>query len=311
MIDSVTITNISNAYGKNVTISMRYPEESGYYIKSIDGLGSPTADIITSDSPLKAGSYFNSARGTNRNIVLHLGFLWSSDYEIQTLREEMYNIASITNNVRITIDKSGSRYYCDGYVESNAPNIWDKNEGTDISIICPDPYWKSEVEYGAEFGMGFGAFEFPFSNESLTYKTIQFGNTAKLGYVEIENESSQPWGFTTRIHVEGYLDQIRLSNADYNEVMVIDYDFRHDDTIEIVSIQGHKSISLYRNGSLINILGAWNRASTWVQLYPGKNRMYLYPSKLTYWNHELDKQGKLLTGYTTGEIHFNTIYEGM
>lgn len=312
MIDTVTITNLDTASETSVTISLRKPETSGYYIKSIDGLGPVKANIITSDSPLKDGSYFNSARGEDRNLVIHLGFLWSSNYEIEQLREQTYVFAPYKANVRITVKKeNGSEYYVEGYVESNEPDIFSKDEGCDISIICPDVYWKSSTEYSSIFSTGSGSFEFPFSNESLTSNLIEFGEPSNVGKAIVNYASTQPYGMLIRVLVEGYIDQIRISNPDFNEITVINYDFQPRDTIEINTIQGKKSVNLLRRGNMTNILGAWDRNSDWITLHPGKNRIYLYPSKMVYWDNDLTKSGKLFNGYTNGELHYNYIYEGI
>ena len=52
----------------------------------------------------------------------------------------------------------------EGYVESNDPTIFSKDEGSDISIVCPNPFFYSAGKDGINTTIFYGVealFEFP------------------------------------------------------------------------------------------------------------------------------------------------------
>ena len=66
----------------------------------------------------------------------------------------------------------------EGYVESNDPAIFSKDEGSDISIVCPNPFFYSAGKDGINTTIFYGVealFEFPFSNESLQDPLLEMG----------------------------------------------------------------------------------------------------------------------------------------
>ena len=76
MIYSVTAENEA---GEQLEMRLACPQFSGMNIYDIAGLGTPKADILTSDSPNVQGSIYNSARAKERNIVMHIKFV-DSDF---------------------------------------------------------------------------------------------------------------------------------------------------------------------------------------------------------------------------------------
>ena len=84
-------------------------------------------------------------------------------------------------SVEIIIETDNRYVRTSGYVESNEPNIFSSQEGTSISIICPDPFFYSAGEDGnnvTDFYSIDPMFEFPFSNESLTEPLLVFGDNS-------------------------------------------------------------------------------------------------------------------------------------
>ena len=76
MIYSVTAENEA---GEQLEMRLTCPQFSGMNIYNIDGLGTPKADIITTESPNVQGSIFNSSRAKERNIVMYIKYV-DSDF---------------------------------------------------------------------------------------------------------------------------------------------------------------------------------------------------------------------------------------
>ena len=138
MLNSVTVTNQN---GESLTMKLRNPEESGFLITSISGLGPPTASINVTDLASVDGGYFNSARTQNRNIVFNIRFFSENSSDIEGIRQKTYKYFPIKKRVRLVFESDNRVGEIYGYVEKNEPNIFSKETDCQISIICPFPYF--------------------------------------------------------------------------------------------------------------------------------------------------------------------------
>ena len=278
MIKSITITNY---LGQSITLDMRSPGNSGLYIKKIEGLGPPTATINAKEIATFDGGLYNSARASTRNIVLSLGFL--PNPTIEDMRQLTYKFFPIKKKLRFLIETDNRIAETYGYVESNEPDIFSQDETTEISIICPDPYFYSAGDNGKNVTVFSGAeplFEFPLINESTTEKLIEVGQvwvtTEGLVYYEGDSEV----GILITIHAVGDVGNITIRNLQTEEVMQIDNSkittilgtgISVGDDIYINTVKGSKYIVLVRDGVEHNILNAIGKDADWFQLVKGDN----------------------------------------
>lgn len=278
MIRSVTFTNY---LGDSVKVALARPEESGFIITSITGLGPGKANVNTTEVATNDGSLFNSSRLPSRNIVISLKYMWADS--IEDARQKSYKYFPIKKKITMLIETDNRQAEIEGYVESNDPTIFSNNEGSDISIVCPDPFFYSAGKNGINTTIFYGVeplFEFPFSNESLFEKLLIMG--------EIKNETERvvvyngdaEIGVTITIHAIGEASNITIYNTGTREVMRIDTDkmqkftgsgiIAGDDVI-ICTVKGNKSVSLFRNGKTTNILNCLDKNADWFQLAKGDN----------------------------------------
>lgn len=247
----------------------------------ISGLGPSKADINTTEISTNDGSLYNSARVNSRNIVMSLKLMFNP--QIEDTRHDSYKYFPIKKKVTLLIETDNRICETYGYVESNEPDIFSSDETTQISIVCPDPYFYSAGPDGTNTTIFYGVeplFEFAFSNESLTESLIEFG--------EIKNETEQTVyysgdaeiGVVITIHAIGNVRNITIYNTGTREVMRIDTDKLKQltgsgmvagDEIIISTIKGDKSITLLRNGIYTNILNCLDKDSDWFQLSKGDN----------------------------------------
>lgn len=282
MIDFVTVTN---HLGDSIKMELRNPWASGLNIKNITGLEPPKATINSTEVATSDGAIYNSARLSTRNIVLSLAFLPMPD--IETTRQKTYKYFPIKKPVTLEIKTDNRHVKTLGYVESNTPEIFSKDEATQISLICPDPYFYevSDDENGngatvTNFSNQKPLFEFPFSNESLTVHLLEFGtieyNTARV----ITYDGDAETGVRIYIHALGPATNITIYNTQTREQMAIDTNklaavvgspIQAGDDIIISTIRGNKYIRLIRGGTTYNILNALSRNSSWFTLVNGDN----------------------------------------
>ena len=278
MIRAITVTNY---LGDSIRLDLARPEESGFAVKSITGLGPGTASINATEIATTDGSLVNSARLSSRNIVISLRFLWKDS--IEDVRQLSYKYFPIKRKVKLLIETDNRMAEIEGYVESNDPNIFSKEEVTDISIICPNPFFYSAGEGGVNTTVFYGiepAFEFPFSNESLSEGLLEFSYIRNQMEQIVRYDGDAEIGVTITIHAVGEASNITIYNTGTREIMFIDTDKLASltgsgivarDDIVICTEKGRKSISLLREGKTTNILNCLSKDSDWFQIVKGDN----------------------------------------
>src|SRR5574344_545094 len=204
MIKSFTVTNY---LGDSIQLVLGEPEKSGFLIKSVSGLGPSRGNLNTTEVSTNDGSIFNSARLNQRNIVFDLAFVISSAGEsIETVRQKSYKYFPIKKKLTILIETDNRTIRTTGYVESNETDIFRSQEGAQISIICPDPYFYTAGNDGdivTEFYSVAQMLEFPFSNESLTDSMIIISEIQNRTAGVITYYGDIEIGIVIRIHVLG------------------------------------------------------------------------------------------------------------
>ena len=278
MIKSVTITN---HLGESIKLDLFNPEESGFIIKSIEGLGPVKANINFKELATNDGSIDNSARLSSRNIVMSLQFMESPT--IEETRLKSYKYFPIKRNIKFLIETDSRICETIGRVETNVPTIFSNAEGCQISILCPNPYFYSAGENGTNQTIFYGTeplFEFPFSNESLTEDLIEFGSIENRTEGTIYYDGDTEIGITIQIHAVGEAEGLVIYNTKTREIMRINDDklkslmgsgIQAGDEITITTSRGEKGIYMLRSGVTTNILNSLEKPIKWFQLSKGDN----------------------------------------
>jgi len=276
VIKSITVTNY---LGDSLKLELTRPEKSGFVIESITGLGPGKANINTSDSSTNDGSMFNSARISSRNIVINVKYLWKNT--IEEARQLSYKYFPLKRKLTLLIETDNRMAEIEGYVESNDPNIFSKDEGSDISIICPSPFFHDANSNEVTSFSGIEPlFEFPFSNESLTENLLEFSEIRDITDRVITYSGDYEIGITINIKAIGEAGNISIYNVNTHETMHIYSDsiqkltgsgIVEGDEIVICTEIGKKSAVLLRNGITTNILNCLNKDADWFKLVRGEN----------------------------------------
>lgn len=276
MIKSVTATNFIGESIK-INLSEEFPDH-GIIIVGMNGISSPTANINTTELASMDGSMFNSSKAQQRNITLQ--FMYTFAPTIEDSRQRTYRYFPIKKEVEVEIETDNRILVTKGYVETNEPDIFSEQETSQISIICPDPFFYSRKEAHTIFSGVEPMFEFEFSNESLTEKLLIMGEILNQTERTVIYEGDADVGMTITIHALGEVGNISIYNVRTREVIVIDNDkiealtgerFDQSDDIIICTERGNKSATLLRGGHYINILNCLDRNSDWLRLTKGDN----------------------------------------
>jgi hypothetical protein len=162
--DLTKITNMFNSGGWSDNYSTdQLKEMNSYIVKSVEGISSVQANIITSDYVNKDGSIFQNSKTGYRNIVFTIGYNTYQDYyydNVEYLRQKLASFFIPKSKINIQVDSTrGYLMTIEGYVESFEPVLFSKNPEVVVSIICPDPYFKGFVALGG-YRTGSGSIDF-------------------------------------------------------------------------------------------------------------------------------------------------------
>lgn len=276
MIKNVKITT---PFGETFTLYPESPEKSlGLFIRSIDGLGPSKADVNMGSSLYNDGGYFNSSRLNGRNLVFDLGFY--NDYEdtVEEIRNSTYRMFPFKKAVTIDILTDTKYVTTYGYVESNEPDIFSKDAGTHISMLCPSAYFwdKSTVTSGLTGSTG--GFEFPFSNESLTDPLLEFAQLFINSTTLVKYTGEAEVGITAVLTFSGTASGVTINNLSKGTTFAIDSTkvaaivgsgFQAGDVLTINTIRFNKFATLRRGSTDYNILNAVSTSADWFQIDRG------------------------------------------
>lgn len=278
MIKRITVTNPND---ETLTLDLRNPEASGFAIVNIEGLTPNDATINMSSYASIPGSSFNSTHIDSRNIVLTLKLM---EYPtIGQARLLTYQFFPVTKLVKLTIETDLRNVEIMGYVESNPCDIFSSSVHTQISIVCPDPYFYAVGDGNhAVFSGVEPKFEFPFCNDSVSdnllicseIKTDTWGVVANNGDAEI--------GMIITLDFIGNAQGITIYKLETGESIYIDTTkiktltgtaIGKSDRIIISTIQGVVSATLLRSGVYTNIINCISQDSDWFLLNCGDNTL--------------------------------------
>lgn len=280
MIKSVTAVN---HLGESLKMELTRPEVSGFYIENIEGIGPAEANINITERASIDGGYFSSAHVNTRNIVLTLGFWFDSG--VEDMRHESYRYFPLKKKITLIFETDNRTCETYGYVETNEPNIFSEQETTQISILCPDPYF---------YASGFNKtstrilsdvdpqFEFEFSNESLVSPLVEFGEILDYYGGTVNNPGDVDTGATITIDIHGDVTLLNITNQTTNETMQINTTtlttltgsgLVDGDQVVISTVPGSKSIRLIRSGVSTNIINCLGRFTDWLTLVSGDNKI--------------------------------------
>lgn len=281
MLKSVTITNY---LGNSMTYSFDNPtidDSSGLFITDIEGLGPTKATVNMTSLATADGDIYNSSRLAGRNIVIKARFTYAKT--IEEARLMSYKYFPIGHKLNFKIETDNRVAETEGYVESNEPNIFSEKSDMQISVVCESPFFLSVSDDGKQqtnFSAVESEFEFPFSNESLTEKLIEFGNIVNKKENTVYYDGDAETGCIIHLHAIGEVRMINIYNIKTREHMQLDTDklktltgsgILYGDDITINTIKGQKSITLLREGITYNILNILGKDAEWFQLAKGDN----------------------------------------
>jgi hypothetical protein len=301
MIDHLTFTN---GYGASISLYLKRPDLSGFFIKAIDGLGPVKNNINISQAVNFDGGMYNSSRLTSRNIVLRLGYYNDGSKTIEQIRQNSYDYFPMKQELTINVVTDNRNVLIKGYVESNEVTMFSRECGAIISIICPNPNFYDANYTNILFSGIDQIFEFPLENPSLVSPMIEFGSVYTYLQRNIPYLGDQSVGLVFYINIIGSVTTLGIHNLTSGESMVIDStklalitgaDLTAGDQIILSTVKGSKFIYLVRAGVLWNILNALTSTAVWFNIRKGDN-VFIYTAASGLSNIQLYAQHQTMYG---------------
>lgn len=249
---------VENKYGEQLNLS----EMNGYNV-TVTGLTPPDATINTSIIATKDGSTFNSSRLNTRNIVLQI----IPNCDIEHKRINLYKYIKSKQYIKLYLRNSSRDVWIEGYVEKVEGDLYTQKQIIQVSIICPDPYFKSIETKEYKFSTVEPIFSFPFATDEVAPVSSVSTFTEK----NIENVSDEETGIVIELYANGLSLEPTIYNMTTNESFTIQHEFEPGDIVRINTRRGKKSLILIRDGVEMNIINKIVRGSKWFNLIVGDN----------------------------------------
>lgn len=274
MIKTVTIENPS---GSTLELNLRRSGETvGLLIFNIEGLGPPQATVSGTGGPNFDGIRANSVRADARHLLITLAITKGGELE-EDAKQRIYSHFPVKKEIVFGIKTDRKDVYIPAFVESNEFSQFSSVENAIISLFCPNPYFLDKLSKSiiVDPFSGVPNFECPFSNESLTVSTIEFGIITELPTAEISYGGEVQTGIDITLNFTGVVEDIVITNSNGNQQMTIDTSdvepTASGDQIFINTRVGEKSIYFVRGTVWTNIINAVGIGDDWIGLRPGAN----------------------------------------
>lgn len=254
--------SVKNEYGDVLALT----GNPDYDVLSVSGLNPAPAEISTTAVSGIDGVRYNSARLGARNIVIRLNI----NGDIEDRRIELYKYFRVKHTVRVYYRNEHVGVYIDGYIETFENDFFTILQQPQISIICPDPYFKATTETEIDFENVTALFTFPFAIDS---NGIPFSSLGEITSRYFNAGNVETGGIITFTALADGVKNPKFYNNTNNTFFGVDITMQSGDVIEINTQRGEKSVKLTRSGTTTSIVGDRTSGSTWIVFEPGENEI--------------------------------------
>lgn len=240
--------------------------ENIYQLFNVDGTNPPLANVNLAVAAGKDGATFNSSKLNTRNVVLYIKINGNREEN----RQRLNNAARVKEWCRVRYSNNTRSVYIDGIVESVNYTPFTMRQVAQVSILCPDPYWKGVDEILGDSSNTVPRFTFPFTIEEN--EPVIISELMDDEGIIVNNTSDAETGALITIRFNENAASVELRNETTGDAIKLTYTFLAGDIVEISTVTGNKTIKLIRGGVVSNLMSAYNRGGTFPQLAPGVNR---------------------------------------
>ena len=237
---------------------------TNYTLYDVTGVTPLQMNINSSVNATSDGSTVNSIRADYRNIVLYVAI--HGDIEVNRLN--LYKYFPPKKQVKIYCKTNTRNVFIEGYTELIDVKLFSDQQVAQISIICPQPYFKGVHEFITYFSQVDNLFSFPFSIPNVGMELAVISEEIRKNIV---NAGEIETGMIIELFTIGEVVNPVIYDVNKRAHIKLNVTLKANDKVVINTNSGQKSIKLTRAGRESNLLGHLAHTSTWLQLSSGDN----------------------------------------
>lgn len=234
-----------------------------YTVRSISGLLPNSAAVYSSDVAGGDGAIYNSSHVESRNIVLMI----HPEFPVEQNRINLYSFFKIGQAVDLHFKNDSRDVKITGYVENFDGSLFDQKQQIQISIICPQPFFKSAQALIEQVSEILDLFEFPFSTED---EGIVFSEINEDRQLTILNSGEVDAGVIITLHANGTVKNPVIYDVTNNAQFGLTVDLSAGDEITINTNRGNKSVFMVSDNVQKNIINSMSKNSKFFVVPPGE-----------------------------------------
>lgn len=215
--------------------------DAGVRLVSTVGIGFG-ADVGVTELYDYDGSMFQGSRLRQRGISLvvrYIGARWLHEAHKGRLLRLLGNKGEI--RLRYVTDRLDVYIDCRTEQADTPPNTYPMV--TQISLVCPDPYWRTSGDNTVMLAGTISCWEFPFE---IPPEGMEFGRIKAELITEVYNGGSADSGAVWTITANTPCSNPKIENIVTGEFMQVACEMQRGDVLEICTEQGKKSIMFTR-----------------------------------------------------------------
>lgn len=279
---------VENELGIKLKLSQN---ESNFQIVKIDGLTPPKANIYTNSVANMNGEMYKHSKITMRNVVIQIKL----NGEVEKNRIKLYEFFSPSKFCKLIYKNNSRSVFIDGYCETVESDLFTKSQIIQVSIVCPEPFFKGINENVTDISKQFSAFEFPFD---IGVEGIEFSSVDTDRSTIIINYGDVDSGIIIEMtSLQGTINNPVIYDYQTGEQLKINDSLNEGEKIIINTNKGKKSLIKIVDGVEINIINKFDIKTNWLQLRKGAN----------YFTYSADNRSEMLKV----EIKQNTLFLGV
>lgn len=257
------------------TYDLTAMDQNQMVLVRVEGLNPPPMTVNTSASGNIDGTFFNSTRAEQRNIVLTI---LPRGRNIETNRQLLYQIFPLRKEIVLRFKNKNRDVTISGYVESIEGSLFDNPQTFTVSIICPQPYFKSFLPNTQNI--------YPVASDAFNAGGFETG-------MEIDIDIDETMTGTA---VQG----LKILNRSLNTFIGFTAGFTRGSHIHISTFRGNLSADATINivPYHLNLLRYLTDGSSWIKLRAGQNSLSFETSNDT-------------SNYVTATIKWYDLYAGV
>lgn len=255
---------LENSKGEQLQLTQN---EDKYSITSITGLTPPSAEITQVDN-IGDGAEITHERTGTRNIVIDMNIVG----KVEENRINLYKYIKNGKYIKVYFENKTRNVWIDGRVEHLDVDQFQNTTTCQISILCPDVWWKDVEEAINSINTIKSNLYFPF----YTLTPIPFSEYSTIQILNLINKGDIDSGMTINVRAKGEITNLKIFNRETREFIGLGTDdspyvLQAGDEVIITTHPNNKKIKLIRNATEYNIFNYLTPNSTFLQMGAGDN----------------------------------------